>query len=103
MDRGAASIACVIAAVTAHIHIEDLTVMDFGTQTGLDQFGVRRMIRPAADRAEHAHQALRQNAIERRNKVVRLDSHIQKTTDHADDVVRVYGREYELAGYRSRN
>src|SRR5436309_14661684 len=50
-----------------------------------------------ADRTEHADQSLRQHAVQRRNKVIWLDAHIQKPPDHVDDVICVYSRENQMA------
>ena len=61
------------------------------------------MIGAAADCAEHADQSLREHAIQRRNKVVRFDAHVQEAADHVDDVVRVNGREHEMARQRRLN
>ena len=44
-----------------------------------------------------ANESLREHAIQRRNKVVRLNTHVKEATDHVDNVVRVNGREHEVA------
>ena len=61
------------------------------------------MILPLAISTQHANQALRQNAIERRDEVVRLDTHVQKPPNHVDHVVRVNSGKYEVAGQRGLN
>src|SRR5207249_7521480 len=50
-----------------------------------------------ADRAEHADQSLRQHAMQRRYKVIRLYAHIQKPPDHVDDDICVNSRENQMA------
>ena len=54
----------------------------------------------AAVIADHAHQALRQDAVQRRHKIVGLDAHVQEAADHVDDVIGVDGREHQVAGQR---
>src|SRR5271157_1849096 len=53
--------------------------------------------------ANHAHQALRQNAIESGNEVVRLDAHVDETPDDVRDVVGVHRGEDEVPGQRGLN
>ena len=50
--------------------------------------------------ADHPHQPLRQNAIQRRNEIVGLDAHVQEAADHVDHVVGVDGSENQVAGQR---
>src|SRR6185369_4178198 len=56
-----------------------------------------------ADIADQTDQPLRQNAVQRRNKVVRLDSHIQEPADHIHDVVGVDSGKDEVTGKRRLN
>src|SRR5437016_11586453 len=56
-----------------------------------------------ANRTQHADQTLSEHAIQRGHKVVGLDAHVQETANNVDDVVRVDGREYEVAGQRGLN
>ncbi len=46
---------------------------------------------------------MRQDAVQRRHKVVRLDTHVQKAANHVDDVIRVDGREHQVTGERRLN
>jgi hypothetical protein len=52
---------------------------------------------PFAVRADLAHEALGEHAIERGNELVRLDAHVQEPAEHVDDVVGVDGREHQVA------
>ena len=47
--------------------------------------------------AERAHQTLSQDAVERGNKIIGLDAHIQEAAQHVHHVVRVYGSENQVA------
>ena len=53
-----------------------------------------------AVRADCPHEPLGKNAIERRNKVVSLDTHVQKAPQHIDHVIRVDGRKHQMPGQR---
>src|SRR5437868_11119637 len=60
---------------------------------------VRRIVNYRAARfANHTHEPLGQDAVQRRHKVVRLDSHVQESPDNVDHVVRVDGGEHEVTG-----
>src|SRR5208283_3630264 len=50
--------------------------------------------------ANDPHQPLRQNAIQRRDKVVRLDAHVQEAPEHVHHVIGVDGGEHEVARQR---
>src|SRR5262249_3084575 len=47
--------------------------------------------------ANHANETLCQDAVERRNKVVGFDAHVDKAADDVGDVVGVNGRENEVS------
>ena len=51
-------------------------------------------------RADHAHQPLRQNAVQRGDEVVRLDAHVQEAAQHVQHVVGVNRGEHQVAGER---
>ncbi len=72
-------------------------------QSGLDQQLVGLAARFLAIDADHSHQPLRQNAIQRGNKIVRIDTHIQESSKHIDHVIRVNRREDEVARQRRLN
>src|SRR6185437_3807441 len=57
----------------------------------------------AAVLANQTDQALRQDAIQRGNKVVRLDSHVEEASNDIHDVVSVDCGEYQVAGERRLN
>src|ERR1043166_6923075 len=97
VDGRSATVARVVAGVAADAHVEGSLAVLRGLEARLDQLVVRGPIGPAADRAEHAYQALRQHAVQRRDEVVRLDPHVQEATDHVNDVVGVDGGEDEVA------
>ena len=52
----------------------------------------------AARIADHAHQALREDAVQGGNKVIRLHAHVQETPDHVHDVIGVHRGEHQVAG-----
>src|SRR5258706_4055405 len=56
-----------------------------------------------ATRTDHAHETLRQNAIERRHKVIWIDTHVQESSKHVHDVVRVNAGEHEVSRQRRLN
>src|SRR5579885_2581171 len=53
--------------------------------------------------ADHANQALGQDAVERGNEVVRLDAHVDETADDVGNVIGVNGGKDEVAGERGLN
>src|SRR5678815_4568968 len=61
------------------------------------------MILALAVDTQHTNQSLSQNTVERRHEVVRLNTHVQETPDHVDDVVRVYRCKYEVTSQRGLN
>src|SRR5436190_9262621 len=61
------------------------------------------MKRAPAKVAEHAHQPLSQHAIQRRNKVVRFDAHVQEPHDYVDHVVGVDGGKHLVTGQSRLN
>src|ERR1019366_269838 len=56
-----------------------------------------------AELADHSHQPLRQNAVQRRNEVVGLDSHVEEAAQHVYHVVGVDGGEHQVSGQRGVN
>ena len=52
---------------------------------------------------DHAYKTLRQNAIERGNKVVWIDAHVQESAEHVDDVIRMDAREHKMPRQRRLN
>src|SRR5678815_1136848 len=61
------------------------------------------MICALAIRTQHTNQSLRQHTVERRHEVVRLNAHVQETSDHVDHVIRVYSCKYEVTSQRGLN
>ena len=51
-----------------------------------------------AELADRAHQPLRQDAVQRGDKVIRLDAHVQEAAEHIYHVVGVDGGEDQVAG-----
>src|SRR5437870_12987999 len=98
MNRRAAAIAGVIAGIATNVGIENPLAMLFGPETGFHEVGVRRMKSATADGTEHPDQTLREHTVQGRNKVVRLDAHVQEASNHVDDVVGVNSGEHEVAG-----
>ena len=58
------------------------------------------LVRLLAVRAEHAHEALREDADDRRAHEERLDAHVDQARDGAGGVVRVDRREHEVTRER---
>src|ERR1044072_2028276 len=56
-----------------------------------------------AMRAKHSDEPLSQHAVQRRNEVIRLDSHVEESANNVNDVVGVDGREYQVARERRLN
>ena len=54
--------------------------------------------RPFAIFANHANQALGQDAVQRRNEVIGFDAHVQETSQHVNHVVGVDSREDKVTG-----
>src|SRR5258708_11215194 len=54
----------------------------------------------AAGIANHSHQALRQNAIERRNKIVGLYPHVEEAADDVNHVVGVDSCKHQVSWQR---
>src|SRR5271169_2169674 len=51
-----------------------------------------------AELTDKSHQALGQDAVQRRDKVVCLDSHVQESSQHVHHVVGMHGGEDQVAG-----
>src|SRR6266851_4972705 len=60
-------------------------------------------LRPLAIRADYADETLRHDAVERGNKVVRLDAHVDEAPDDVGYVVGVHGSEHQMPGERGLN
>ena len=55
-------------------------------------------VRLATLRADQAHQALRQNTVEGRNKGVGIDAHVGEASQHIKHIVGVDGGEDQVPG-----
>src|SRR5579864_265190 len=53
--------------------------------------------------ANHAHQALGQNAVQSGNEIVRLDAHVDEPADDVGYVIGVHGGEHQVSGERRLN
>ena len=51
-------------------------------------------------RANNAHEALGHDAIQRRNKIVRFDAHVDEAANHISNIVRMNRSEHEVTGKR---
>ena len=60
------------------------------------QLRIRVMHIMHTELAHLPHQPLRQNAVQRRHKVVRLHAHIQKPPEHIHHVIRVHRRKHQV-------
>src|SRR6185437_10075432 len=69
----------------------------------LEQYLGRKLNLFLAIGANHAHQALREDAVQGRNEVIRLDPHVDETANHVGDVVGVDSCEYQVARERRLN
>src|ERR1051325_10527504 len=100
MDRCSATISRVITGVAADVHIKRKVSIQFRTQTGFSQLNVVWTVLAFAIRTQHANESLCQHTVQRRNKVIRLDTHVQESANDVDNVVRVNCRKYEVTGQR---
>ena len=50
--------------------------------------------------AIHPHQPLRQDAVQRRNKTVGINSHVHEATDHIKHIVGMHRGKHQVAGQR---
>src|SRR5215472_4439686 len=91
-----AAISGAVALQTTLPFIEGEVAILFDLQTGLDQDLFRLTDGLPAVRTDHPHQALREDAVQRRYEVVRIDAHVQKASEHVDDVVCMYRCENEV-------
>src|SRR6266851_1967845 len=100
MDCSSPAVACA-AALDASLPLGEWNLRPLrGIQTaGFEQFGRITNLRLARI-ANQTYEPLRQNAVQGRNKVVRLDTHVQEASQHVDHVVRVYRGEYQVSGQR---
>ena len=67
---------------------------------GIGQLLGTRLHRLGAGRAQHTDQALGDDAVQRRNQVIGIDLHMQKTANHVEHVVGMHRGEYQMAGQR---
>src|SRR5439155_1305995 len=95
-QRGAAAKARLVALGTAHALVERYTRPSGWIQAGLLKEFHGRIDRLFARFTNHAYQALRQDAIERGNKVIGLNAHVQEAAQYIDDVVGVHGGEHQM-------
>src|SRR5687768_3199164 len=96
MNCGSPAVTRVIACIAPDVRIENSLSMLFRSQAGFFQFHIRRVMTPFTIRTEHSYQALRKYAVERGNKVIRLNTHVEKPADNVDDVVCVYCRKHQV-------
>ena len=78
VDRRPAAVAGVAANLAADARKEVLLLEAVGAQARLDELGLGRPEALLAPGAEHAHQALGEDAVEPRRQVVGLDPHVQE-------------------------
>src|SRR5262249_14127214 len=100
MDGGAATIAGTGALHAACALLETEATPLGGVEAAELEFGVGVGDLAAAEVADGADEALGENAVERRDEVVGLNTHVEEAAEHVDDVVGVDGGEDEVAGER---
>ena len=98
MDGRAAAKARTAALETARAFPEGRVPPLVGIEAAFHQEAIRVTHVPRAAIADHAHQSLRQDAVERRNEIVGLDAHIQEAAQHVEDVVGVHRGEHQVSG-----
>src|SRR5882724_409846 len=54
----------------------------------------------AAMFADQSYEPLRQDAVEGRDEIVRVDTHVEKTAEHVDHIVGVHRGEHQVTGQR---
>src|SRR6185437_9971521 len=72
-------------------------------QAGLQQHLEGKLNLFFAVGANHAHKALREDAVQSGNKVIWLDAHVDETANHVRNVVGVDSCEYQMARERRLN
>src|SRR5690348_2062671 len=78
--------------------VEDMLAPNLGRQPAFDEEVVAILDPNLAVRTDYADQPLRQNAVQRRNEVVGLNPHIQKSPQHIQHIVRVNCSENKVSG-----
>ena len=100
-DRHAARVAGVRALAAAlRVPQRDRSAAGEAPDAGLLDHLWKRLVRLLAMRAQRSHQALRLDADDGRREQVILDAHVEQAVDRPRRVVRVHGREHEVAGER---
>src|SRR5580698_9611600 len=69
-------------------------------QPAIEQFLVRVSHLSHTELANLTDQPLSQNAIQRRHKVIRLNTHVQEAPQHIDNVVRVNRSKHQMPSQR---
>src|SRR5262249_12639262 len=72
----------------------------YRAQSAFGQIRIRVLDRLLAVRTNHPDQALRQNAVERRDEVIGLYAHVEEASQNVQYVVGVYRCEHQVAGER---
>ena len=99
--NGAAAAEAGAAAFEASGAFNQLVLLPFlGIESALDKRRIRVLHGLFAMVADDAHQALGEDAVQRGDKVVGLDAHVQEAAEHVEHVVGVDGGEDQVAGER---
>ena len=100
MNRGPAAESGAAALEAARALVEGEVAPLRGIEAAFDQVLIRVVHPLLAVVADDAHQPLRQDAVQRRNEIVRLDAHVQEAAEHVEHVIGVDGGEDQVAGQR---
>ncbi len=67
------------------------------------QFLRRKFLRAFAIFTDYTNQALSHDAVQSRDEIVRLDTHVDEAADNVGDVVGMDGSEHQVAGQGGLN
>src|SRR5258708_4688929 len=86
---------------------DTLDKLNLGPEVRIESRGAQHFrriaYRPLAVHAYNTHHPLRQNTIQGRDEVIRLNSHVNEAADNVGNVVRMHGRKYQVSGQRGLN
>ena len=90
-----------MAAAAAAPEAEDEVAHLRARQARVGEQRVVGLVLHRAVGADLAHQTLRDNTIETRNKIVGIDPHVHETTQHVKNVIRMNSGKNQVAGQSS--
>ena len=95
-DRRPSTVSRTVAVDAALSFIEGEVRVARGVQAGVLELLARRLDGLFATVADQTYKPLRENTVEGRDEIVRLDLHVEEPPDDVDNVVGVNRREHEV-------